>query len=53
MKESEEQFVNIFGKEYFGLALNDLKKESIKMQNFMTPIVAICSILKRLNNINK
>ena len=53
LKESEEQFVNLFGKEYFEFALNDLKKESIKMQNFMTPIVAICSILKRLNNINK
>ena len=53
LKEAEEQFVNIFGKEYFELALNDLKNNSIKMQNFMTPIVSICSILKKLNNVNK
>ena len=49
LKDAEKQFVNIFGKEYFDLAMRDLKKENIKNQNYMTPIVSICSILNMLN----
>ena len=48
LKDNEEQFVKIFGKEYLELGLRDLKKENIRMQNYMTPIVAICSILNKL-----
>ena len=53
LKEGEEQFVNIFGKEYFELAMRDFKKENIKMQNYLTPIVSICFILNKLKKINK
>ena len=53
LKEGEEEFVNIFGKEYFELAIRDFKKENIKMQNYFTPIVSICSILNKLKKANK
>ena len=53
LREGEEDFINIFGKEYFDLALRDLKKENIKMQNYLTPIVSICSILNKIKFVNK
>ena len=53
LKEGEEEFVNIFGKEYFELAVRDFKKENIKMQNYFTPIVSICSIINTLKKANK
>ena len=53
LKEEEKQFINIFGKEYFDLAMRDLKSENIKMQNYMTPVVSICSILRKLETANK
>ena len=49
LKDAENTFVDIFGKEYFDLAIRDLNKENIKMQNYMTPIVSICSILNKIN----
>ena len=52
LKNGEEQFVNIFGKEYYDLAIRDFNKENIKMQNYFTPIVSICSILNKLNKVN-
>ena len=49
LDDAEKQFVNLFGKEYFELAKRDLKKENIKMQNYLTPIVSICSVLNKIN----
>ena len=49
LDDAERQFVNIFGKEYFELAKRDLKKENISMQNYLTPIVYICSVLNKIN----
>ena len=49
MDDAERQFVNIFGKEYFELAKRDLKKENISMQNYLTPVVSICSVLNKIN----
>ena len=49
LDDAERQFVNIFGKEYFELAKRDLKKENISMQNYLTPIVSICSVLNKIN----
>ena len=49
LDDAERQFVNIFGKEYFELAKRDLKNENISMQNYLTPIVSICSVLNKIN----
>jgi hypothetical protein len=49
LKKAENEFVNIFGKEYFQLGMNDLKLANISMQNYLTPIVSICSVLNLLN----
>ena len=53
LEDGKEEFIKIFGKEYFELAIRDFKKENIKMQNYFTPIVSICSILNKLKNVNK
>ena len=53
LKDGEKEFVKIFGKDYFDLAVRDFKKENIKMQNYFTPIVSICSILNKLKKMNK
>ena len=53
LKDGKERFINIFGKEYYDLAIRDFNKENIKMQNYFTPIVSICSILNKLNKVNK
>ena len=52
LKEGEEEFVKIFGKQYFELAVRDFKKENIKMQNYLTPIVSICFILSKIKNVS-
>lgn len=49
LKNAEKKFTEIFGKDYFDLAMRDLKNENIKLQNYLTPIVSICSILNKLN----
>ena len=48
LNKGEKKFVKIFNKDYFELALKALKEESIKMQNYLTPIVSICLILNKL-----
>ena len=53
LEDGEEEFIKIFGKDYFELAIRDFKKENIKMQNYFTPIVSICSILSKLKNVDK
>ena len=53
LKNAENEFINIFGKEYYELAIRDFKKKNIKMQNYLTPIISICSILNKLNNKEK
>ena len=47
---AESKFTAEFCKEYFELAMRDLKNDNIRLQNYLTPIVSICSILNKLNN---
>ena len=49
LKEGKDKFIKIFCKEYYELAIKDLQKDNIKMQNYLTPIVSICLILNKLN----
>lgn len=49
LMEGKEKFIKIFNQDYFDLAMKDLEKENIKMQNYLTPIVSICYYLNKLN----
>ena len=49
LMKGKDKFIKIFNEDYFELAINDLQKENIKMQNYLTPIVSICYILNKIN----
>ena len=49
LMKGKDKFIKIFNEDYFELAINDLQKENIKMQNYLTPIVSICHILNKIN----
>ena len=49
LEKGKDKFIKIFNEDYFELAINDLQKENIKMQNYLTPIVSICYILNKIN----
>ena len=49
LAKGKDKFIKIFNEDYFELAINDLQKENINMQNYLTPIVSICYILNKIN----
>ena len=49
LMEAKDKFIKIFNEDYFELAMKDLEKENILLQNYLTPIVSICYILNKLN----
>ena len=48
LMKGKDKFIKIFNEDYFELAINDLQKENINMQNYLTPIVSICYILNKI-----
>lgn len=49
LMEAKDKFIKIFNEDYFELAMKDLEKENILLQNYLTPIVSICYVLNKLN----